>query len=178
MKKRVELGDITGWSADALIYSTNVRLARTGGVGAALLKRFGISVQIELQGKSLGTGRELAEVGDVFTTSISGAPWKRVFHTVATSELYHTQAATVRAILQNCLRSCAASSDVRSVVCSALGSGYGDLEPADFLSIVDEVLDDLVATQIEDFTVVEFDQRQYLNLSDAAGKLRGWTAGG
>jgi O-acetyl-ADP-ribose deacetylase (regulator of RNase III) len=175
MKKHVGLGDITTWAADALIYSTNVRLALTGGVGAALLKRFGIAVQIELQGKSAGGGRRLAEVGDVFTTSISGAPWKRVFHTIATSELYHTRATTVRAILEVCLRSCAASTDIRSVVCSALGSGYGDLEAGEFLAIADEVLNELVVSPIEEFTVVEFDEKQYLSLCDAAVKIPGWS---
>src|SRR4051812_17273539 len=104
MKKQVVCANIVEIASDALIYSTNVRLALTGGVGLALLRKFGIGVQIELQSKSLGTGRQLAEVGEIIESKIAGGPWRHVFHTVATDEVYHTEPAIVRSILQRCLK--------------------------------------------------------------------------
>lgn len=70
MKRRILHADITKIASDAMIYSTNVRLTLTGGVGAALFREFGVGVQIDLHNSPLGTGRELAEVGDVFETQI------------------------------------------------------------------------------------------------------------
>lgn len=174
MKKRLVLGDITAIAADALIYSTNVRLTLTGGVGAALLARYGIKTQIDLQSSATGTGRHMAEVGDVLSTTIPGAPWKVVFHTIATNEVYRTEEGTVESILKTCLRRCASRGDIKEVTCSTLGSGYGDLEPERFLNIANQVLGDIESTSIQCFSVIEFDEKQYVSLHDAAEKMNGW----
>lgn len=174
MKRYIIHADIVTVEADALIYSTNVRLALTGGVGAALVREYGIGIQIALQDQSLGTGRQLADVGEVFTTWIAGAPWKRVFHAIATDEQYHTEAARVRAILRACFRRCEESNDLRTIVCSVLGAGYGDLDPCAFLLISNQVCDEFDYGAITSFAVVVHDPEEYALLVDASTRLRDW----
>ena len=175
MKHRILCADITQVASDAMIYSTNLRLTLTGGVGAALFREFGVGVQIDLQSQSPGTGRELAEVGQCIETHIPASPWKRVFHTIATTELYHTDPAVVTSILRHCLKRCAASKDLRKITCSALGTGYGDLELADFFHLCDSVCTEFSGTPLEEFTIVSQSRAEFEILRHAAiSAANGW----
>jgi O-acetyl-ADP-ribose deacetylase (regulator of RNase III) len=160
MKLQILCADIATVASDTLIYSTNVRLAWTGGVGAALAVRFGIGVQIDLQSQSSGTGRQLAEVGDIFDCRIEGGPWRHVFHTIATDELYHTKPEVVRSLLRRCLQRCAQKGDVRSITCSPLGAGYGDLEIPEFAAIAHAVYREFSHASIDQFTIVTNDPKE------------------
>jgi O-acetyl-ADP-ribose deacetylase (regulator of RNase III) len=160
MKRQIICSDIVEVPSDALIYSTNVRLTLTGGVGAALLKKFGFPVQIGLQNQSSSSGRHLAEVGDIIENKIAGGPWKKVFHTIATDEMYHTDPDVVRSILKRCFRRCAENGDVLSVTCSALGSGYGDLDLAVFATIAEETCRQFDSSVIESFSIVSCDSAE------------------
>jgi O-acetyl-ADP-ribose deacetylase (regulator of RNase III) len=131
--------DITTCAADALIYSTNVQLMLSGGVGACLLARYGKRFQDDLYALLDASGRRLASVGEVFVTSTTGLPWKKVYHVVATDPFYNTAPMVVRRILTQCLAECSTDSDISSVVMSPLGAGYGDLEFPQFLEIVSEL---------------------------------------
>src|SRR4051794_37670469 len=124
MERLVINANIVEVEADALVYSTNTQLALTGGVGAALMKKCGWGIQSDLQSCSPGTGRQMAEVGDVFETQSPDHPWKIIFHTVATDELYHTDPSTVSRILKRCVRRCAELGNIKSLITSPLGSGY------------------------------------------------------
>lgn len=174
MKRRILCADITQIASDAMIYSTNVRLTLTGGVGAALFRAFGVGVQIDLQTRSPGTGRELAEVGDIIETHIPGSPWKGVFHTIATSELYHTDAAIVARILRRCLARCAASDDLRKITCSALGTGYGDLELPHFFQICDAVCTEFDGSPLQEFAIIIQNQTEFETLRHTAEAAKGW----
>lgn len=174
MKRSIICRDIVELPSDALIYSTNVRLMLTGGVGAAILKKFGIRVQIELQDQSLGSGRQMADVGEVLETRIPGSPWKRVFHTIATDEMYRTDPQVVRAILLRCLRRCAESADLRAITCSALGAGYGDLELTAFVAIADEVCSEFEDSGIQSFAVVSRDPDEFGKLLAVAATFPKW----
>ena len=174
MQRHILHSDIVDVPADAMIYSTNIRLTLTGGVGVALLKKFGIGVQIALQNASVGTGRHMAEVGDVFETTISAAPWKKVFHTIATDELYHTNAEVVRSILQRCLRRCLELDHVRNITCSAIGSGYGDLDLHVFASIAEDVCSQFEHTALNTFSIVSFDVSDYKKICEAASSVGRW----
>jgi O-acetyl-ADP-ribose deacetylase (regulator of RNase III) len=176
MKRNVVHSDIAQLAADALIYSTNIRLALTGGVGAALLRAHGIGVQIQLQNASLGTGRQMAEVGEIIASPIKGSLWKQVFHTIATDEFYHTDPEVVRQILRSCLRQCVSSTDLRSVVCSPLGAGYGDLELIAFLKIASAICDEFNGTALQSFTIAVHDPAEYRILCDASVQFPGWNA--
>jgi O-acetyl-ADP-ribose deacetylase (regulator of RNase III) len=175
MKRTIRCADIVTVRSDAMIYSTNVRLALTGGVGAALVKQYGIGVQIDLQDQSLGTGRQMADVGEVIETRITDAPWKRVFHTIATDELYHTAPSSVRDILRTCFKKCAASASIKTITCSALGTGYGNLELPAFMAIADEVSRDFMGSGFSSFTVVVRDSAEYQVLCDFIGHTDGWS---
>ena len=103
MKRQLIRSNIVDVQADALIYSTNVQLLLTGGVGATLLARYGQMIQ---DGLGAAAGGATAEVGDVFETSLSGIPWRVVFHTIATDKVYSTRPEIVLAILRKCFRRC------------------------------------------------------------------------
>lgn len=156
--------DITTHPADALIYSTNVQLMLSGGVGACLLRRYGRSFQADLHAQLAASGRKLAAVGDVFLTRTPGLPWKRVYHVVATDPFYRTDPEVVRCILTRCLTECSADPAISSVVTSALGAGYGDLAFPLFLEIASELsLRDL---QLSDITVCCDDEDFFRELVD------------
>lgn len=174
MNRSITQGNIIDVPADALVYSTNVQLMLTGGVGAALLARFGIHVQIDLQSRSLGGGRQLADVGEVLETQISGSPWKHVFHTIATNEAYHTEPDVVRSVLRSCLRRSVQAGDVASIVCSALGTGYGDLDLARFIQIAEEVCREFDNSPLQDFAIVCRDAAECEALRRGAVGFGGW----
>ena len=178
MRRSIIHADITKIASDAMIYSTNIRLTLTGGVGAALFREFGVGIQIDLQNRSLGTGRELAEVGDVFETYIPGSPWKRVFHTIATSELYHTEAVVVENILRSCLRRCVAADDLRRVTCSALGTGYGDLDLVRFLEACNLVCAEFDDSPLEEFAIVIHAKNEFDALAGAGKSIERWNTKG
>jgi O-acetyl-ADP-ribose deacetylase (regulator of RNase III) len=175
MIRRVLCSDIVEVPADAMVYSTNVRLALTGGVGESLLSKFGISAQIRLQDQSVGSGRQMADVGDVLLTEIPGSPWKVVFHTVATDEQYHTDPETVRSILKRCFRSSSQRPDISSIATSALGCGYGDLDIRQFALIADEVSREWEGSRIQLFTIVARDPSEFEKLASTVSRMVGWT---
>ena len=160
MKRSIVCADIVEVPSDALIYSTNVGLMLTGGVGAALLRKFGVRTQIDLQSRSIGTGRQLAEVGEIIQSPIAGAPWKKVFHTIATDEAYRTDPIVVRSILKRCLKICAEATDVKTITCSALGAGYGDLDLVLFASMAEELCREFDDSPIDGFSVVSYDPKE------------------
>ena len=117
--------------SDAIVFSTNEQLLLTGGVGAALLQRFGSSFQDDLS--ACGYGREALESGDVFHFSCPETPWRHHFAVVAVDLSYHVERSTIDAILREVFAACSITHDIRHVVTSALGTGYGDLSLAAFL---------------------------------------------
>jgi hypothetical protein len=128
--------DITTYAADALIYSTNVQLMLSGGVGASLLQRFGKRFEDDLFAQLHRSGRKLASVGEIFATRTVGLPWKVVYHVVATDPFYKTDPEVVRSILDRCLAGCSDDPDIASVIMSPLGAGYGNLALPVFLEMV------------------------------------------
>lgn len=90
MKRSILQADIVEVGADALIYSTNVQLMLSGGVGACLLKKLGPEFQNELYRKIDRDQRKLAKVGEVFFSENPACPWKVIVHTIATDPFYNT----------------------------------------------------------------------------------------
>ncbi|NWK57770.1 macro domain-containing protein [Verrucomicrobiaceae bacterium N1E253] len=123
---------------DALIYSTNVQLMLSGGVGACLLQKFGNDFQSDLYRQLDSSGRKLAEVGEIFQTELSDASWRLVLHTIATDPMYHTDPEVVRSLVARSFETCSERKDITSIIMSPLGAGYGDLEMDTFLQIVTE----------------------------------------
>jgi O-acetyl-ADP-ribose deacetylase (regulator of RNase III) len=171
MERLIINANIVDVKADALIYSTNVQLVLTGGVGAALMQKCGWGIQNDLLSCSPGSGRRMAEVGDVFETRSAEYPWKIVFHTVVTNELYHTQPDTVLRVLRRCVRRCAELEDIKSVVTSPLGAAYGDLDLEPFVRIADQVCDLFDQSTIQTFSIVCRDVEEFDKLKNATKNI-------
>tara|TARA_B100000745_G_scaffold245326_1_gene167455 strand:+ start:461 stop:943 length:483 start_codon:yes stop_codon:yes gene_type:complete len=141
-------GAIEDYPSDALVYSTNQQLILSGGVGAALVKKYGNAIQEHLskQLNSYPTG--LVPVGTVFDCAIDGLPYKRIFHSIATDLDYETEKATVSKIIRYCLHECDIDFAIASVVFSALGSGYGSLTYAEFIRLLKQELEDYVDSDL------------------------------
>ena len=117
--------------SDAIVFSTNEQLLLTGGVGAALLKRFGEPFQDAVSANI--RGRDVADCGDVFQFSTNLTPWHHHFAVVAVDLTYHVDRNTIDTILRDVLVTCSVAHNINRVVTSALGTGYGDLPLPDFL---------------------------------------------
>ncbi|MCM8540839.1 MAG: macro domain-containing protein [Lentisphaeraceae bacterium] len=139
--KLIELKeDILNVKSDALIYSTNTRLSLSGGVGAALMKKFGHELQTELINESDGFGFELASLGDVFEARTNNMPWVKVFHTICLDGNYIADEQIVRSVLVKALNKCEETKEVLTVSISALGTGYGSLSYPSFKKILTEII--------------------------------------
>jgi len=134
MTRTLHHGDITSLRADALVYSTNVQLMLSGGVGASLLQKYGPDFQRDLYREIDARGRKLAEVGEVLITTAPDSTL--ILHTVATDPLYHSDERVVAEILRQALEICSERDEIDSVLISALGCGYGDLSFAKFLELL------------------------------------------
>ena len=140
MKLIHHTGPIEDFNADALVYSTNQQLHLTGGVGAALVSKWGPRVQHFLDERRSEYPSGIVPVGTVIDGAIEGLPYRRIFHSVATSTDYETSVDTVRRIIQYCWEECDIDFSISTVAFSALGSGYGDMHYDEFSSILDTEL--------------------------------------
>ena len=127
--------DILDARVDALIYSTNVLLNCTGGVGGALLARYGPTVQTTLHSWLSSRGVRFATQGDVIDLVSEGLPYRHVIHTVPCDGMYETSREMVTQVLTSALEMCASDSLVKTVALSALATGYGRLPFDDFLPL-------------------------------------------
>ncbi|MDB6077060.1 MAG: putative phosphatase, C-terminal domain of histone macroH2A1-like protein [Akkermansiaceae bacterium] len=139
MTVSIRNADVLDVAADALIYSTNVLFNCSGGVGACLVTRYGQHVQKDLHAILQRRGVRFAERGEVEEFVSAGLPYQAVFHTVPSDGFYETSEEIVAGVLRKALEGCVARPEVRTVVFSALATGYGRLEFADFLRIASEL---------------------------------------
>jgi O-acetyl-ADP-ribose deacetylase (regulator of RNase III) len=68
--------------AKVLVCSANVSLNMSGGVGGALLSRYGSKLQVELHSHFSTQGPRFVRLGDVIVTHPTGTPYKPVLHAV------------------------------------------------------------------------------------------------
>jgi len=131
--------DIVEEKADALIYSTNTRLSLTGGVGLAIVNKYGYGIQTALINESDSSGMELAEIGDVLSAKTNNMPWQNLIHCVCTDGSYIASSEVIESVLKKALRICV-KSKVGVVAVSELGTGYGTLVSSQFQEILNKVL--------------------------------------
>lgn len=96
----VKWGDILDEPADVLICSANVFLNLSGGVGGAILLRYGDSMQRELHEWLARQNRKFAERGELIATSSCGTPYKVVLHAVAVNGFYESSPQIVRELVE------------------------------------------------------------------------------
>lgn len=161
MERLIKNIDVIDENAEALIYSTNVMLNCTGGVGACLVVRYGQHVQKELHDILTARGSRLASQGEIFEHVCSGMPYQKIFHTVPCDAMYNTSPDIVEDILRRCLDQCVSTRCVSTVSMSALATGYGHLYFEDFFRIADRVLNDDAYKAIERIVICIADLPSY-----------------
>lgn len=125
----IKHGNILDEPADVLVCSGNVFLNLSGGVGGALMLRYG--EQRELHGILRQRGVKFVPRGTVVEVGACGTPYRAVLHAVAVDGFYESSASVVEGLLQQCLRR-AAELGARRVAVAALATGYGRLSIEDF----------------------------------------------
>ena len=128
MHWRVRRGDILDEPADVLVCAANPHLTLSGGVGGALLLRYGPALQAELDDH---LGRRHVDVGTVVVTEAVGTPYRAVIHAVAVNALYESSPAIVAGVVRAAL-AVAAQRDARTVALAAVATGYGRLSIGQF----------------------------------------------
>jgi len=138
--RRLRKIDILDQPAEALIYSTNVFLSCSGGVGGALVDRYGAGVQEMLQEMLPGSARRgRAAQGSIFEGTLPNMPYRQIFHTVPADIWQNTTPEVVERVLAAALGRCV-ELGLRSVALSALATGFGHMMLDDFLLLADRVL--------------------------------------
>lgn len=161
--------DIVEHHSDALIYSTNVFLNCSGGVGSTLLTRYGNHFQEDLHNLLQNSKVNYASQGSIFEHVSEGMPYKAVFHTVPCDGFYDTSIEIVSDILRRCMERCIQIPTVSTISISVLASGYGRLEPKEFIRIASEVLSDNSYLELESATICIHDGYLY---SQACKQIR------
>lgn len=136
---RITHGNILDQPGDVLVCSANVFLNLSGGVGGELLRRCGPQVQEELHRYLNDSGRRFVQPGEVIQGSAPGLPFKAVLHAVAIDGFYGTSPDMVRAAIDRSLQ-VAASLQARTVLMTALATGYGRLSMPRFAEAVTPLL--------------------------------------
>jgi O-acetyl-ADP-ribose deacetylase len=131
MNWHVHVGDLLDVRADVLICSGNVWLNLSGGVGGALLGRYGDAMQTALHRHLHDRNLRHIPPGTVVTLPSLGTPYRQVLHAVAVDAFYEATVQRVTQLYDECLRQ-AATSGARTVAAAALACGYGRMSAADF----------------------------------------------
>lgn len=131
MRWQLKHADLLHEPAEALIVSANPQLQLSGGVGAALLNRYGQDVQTELHYHLKKIGKRYVQPTDVAPTFGGGVPYKVVVHAVAIDAFYDTSPEWVTAALDRALQ-LAARFEAHTVAAAALATGYGRMPMIDF----------------------------------------------
>jgi O-acetyl-ADP-ribose deacetylase (regulator of RNase III) len=140
--RAIRQSDILNDPADALVYSTNVLFNCTGGVGGALLMRYGAHVQKELHALLSARSERFMKQGDVIDHVPYGLPYRHLLHTFPCDGMYDTSTDIVEDVLRRALQICIQDQLVSRVAVSALATGYGHMALDDFIPIAARVFND------------------------------------
>jgi len=130
--------DVVEHPSDVLVYSTNVFLNCSGGVGSTLLTRYGNRFQEDLHNLLKSSNVNYASQGSIYEHVSEGMPYKAVFHTVPCDGFYDTSKEIVSDILRRCMD-----------------------QPEEFIRIASEVLSDVRYSELESATVCIYDEYLY-----------------
>lgn len=139
MRWIVQHGEILDVPADILVCSGNVYLNLSGGVGGAILLKYGDAMQRELHGHLRENGLKFVPRGTVVPTSPCGSPFQKVLHAVAIDAFYESSPEVIQTILSQCL-SMSEDLGAKTIVIPALATGYGHLKISEFAAGVRPLL--------------------------------------
>ncbi|MEM6259534.1 MAG: macro domain-containing protein [Planctomycetota bacterium] len=148
----VKRGDILDEPVDVLICSANPFLTLSGGVGGALLQRYGDHLRIELEEVLKSRSVNYVDRGSVIVTFPSDTPYKSIIHAVAVDGMYESSSQVITSVVRQSLHH-AMDEGATDVALTALGTGYGRLSPQAFAVGVKELCDE-VFSPIERITIV------------------------
>lgn len=131
---QVHHGEILDLQADGLICSANVQLNLSGGVGGAILQRYGNEMQTLLHQYLRDRGLNHVAPGECVVTSACGSPYRAVAHAVAIDGFYDTNAEILERTYRAAFTKLAEHS-CRTVVASCLGCGYGRFPSSEFAKV-------------------------------------------
>ncbi len=131
-------GDVLESEADALICSANPQLNLSGGVGGAILLRYGEAMQNELHAKLRTAGLPYLNPGAAVATSPCGTKYRTVIHAVAIDGFYDTSPVIIRQAYLSAF-ALAVQHNCRTIAATCLACGYGRATPETFLLAVREL---------------------------------------
>lgn len=131
----IRQGDVVDVAAEAIVFSTNEHLFLSGGAGASLLGIHGRPLQDAMDRALARSGRKVAPRGSVFEIEPAETWSFRLFAVVAANGFYETCEEDTRRSLAEALALCGGHPGIKRVVTTALGTGYGNMEIEDFISI-------------------------------------------
>ena len=131
MRWTLKAGNITNETADVLICSANPHLTLSGGVGADLLARYGLAMQVALESIVRERTPHFIPQGEVVPYSDGTLPYRAVLHAVAIDGWYDSSPQIVGQTVATALRM-AAGYGARRVALAALATGFGHLSLAQF----------------------------------------------
>ena len=122
------VGDLLDVSAEALICSANPQLNLSGGVGGALLLRYGDAMQEFLHGWLRQSGQRCVTPGTVVAAPPCGLPYRVVVHAVAIDAFYETSAELISKTYDNAF-AVVSQMGCRTIASACLACGYGRATP-------------------------------------------------
>lgn len=169
MHWRIRHGDILDEPADVLICSANPFLTLSGGVGGALLLRYGPTLQSELNEHLARRGRRYLERGSVVVSEPANVPYRAIIHAVAVNGFYESSPEIVRDVVRAALRA-AAERGARTVALTALATGYGRLTLSQFgQGLADQVAEEF--PPIQDVVIVVRRREDVQDVTQAAPEV-------
>ena len=161
----MKAGDILDEPADVLVCSANVFLNLSGGVGGAILLRYGDTMQRDLHDALAREAKRFARRGDLVVTSACGTPYKAVLHAVAVDGFYQSSPQVVRDLVERSLDR-AAAMGARRVALTALATGFGRMSMRDFAAAI-EPLTGKEWSPVEEVVICVQNQVDFQTLVDA-----------
>jgi O-acetyl-ADP-ribose deacetylase len=133
--RRIHHGEILDLAADGLNCSANIQLNLSGGVGGAILQRYGNEMQTLLHQYLRDRGIRHVEPGECILTPPCGAHFRVVAHAVAIDGFYDTSADLIERTYQNAFTMLAEHS-CSTIVAACLGCGYGRFPASEFAKVI------------------------------------------
>ncbi|GJM24226.1 MAG: hypothetical protein DHS20C16_06410 [Phycisphaerae bacterium] len=127
----VQCGDILNVQAEVLVCSANPYLTLSGGVGGALLQKYGDVMQEQLQQYLAERNVRHVEPGTIVSMDGGGTPYTAILHAVAVDVFYDSNVSLVRELVYQLLE-ISNELGANRVALPALATGYGKLAMAQF----------------------------------------------
>jgi O-acetyl-ADP-ribose deacetylase (regulator of RNase III) len=137
----IHVGDLLDAPADVLVCSANVYLTLSGGVGGALLLRYGHAMQDSLSQYLADRNKRHVERGEIVVMQPFGSPYRAVLHAVAVDGLYETTPEILTGVIRGSLER-AADLSAQTVALAALATGYGRKSIEFFGQALERVVDE------------------------------------